>query len=120
MLNDANGAVLGSNTAINGTLTLTNGLLYLNNYNLSMATAAAAIGGGPSTSNMIVVNGTGQMQKWFAIGAPAFTYPVGDNSGNYTPATLTFTANATAGLVGVTVTGTEILTTRHRPVQAFI
>ena len=108
VLNDLTyGATLGSATAINGTLTFTNGLFYLNNYNLSMATAAAAIGGAPSSSNMVVINGSGQMQKWFAVGASAFTYPIGDNSGNFTPVALTFTANATAGLFGVKVTNAK-------------
>ncbi len=107
VLNDANGATLGSNTTINGTLTLTNGLLYLNNFNLQMALAGSAIGGVPSSSNMVVINGTGQMQKWFAVGASVFNYPVGDNAGNYSPATLNFSANTTAGLVGVKVSNAK-------------
>ena len=69
-----------------------------------MATAAAAIGGAPSSANMVVVNGSGQMQKFISSPGPvAFTYPIGDNSGNYTPASLTFSANTTAGLVGIKV-----------------
>ncbi|MFA6924048.1 MAG: hypothetical protein WC223_07315 [Bacteroidales bacterium] len=105
ILNDANGATLSSSTTINGTLTLTTGLLALGNYDLNLG-SAAAIGGSPSASNMVVINGTGQLKKTFATGASAFTYPVGEITGTteYSPVTLTFTANATSAAIGVKVT----------------
>ncbi|MEZ5173338.1 MAG: hypothetical protein R2850_07475 [Bacteroidia bacterium] len=51
---------------------------------------------------MIVTNGTGQLIKAFGTGATAaFTYPLGDTSGNYTPANFGFTNNSTARNIGI-------------------
>ena len=96
-LNDSFGASLGSNTVINGTLTLTDGLLTILGNDLTVST----IGGAPGATKMIIANGIGQVKRNFVTGASAFTFPVGDNAGNYTPVILSFTANATAGLVGL-------------------
>lgn len=94
-----------------GSLTLRNGLLKLGNNNLIISNttnSTALLGNTPSDSNMVVTNGTGQLIKSFAAGAPSYTpfvYPVGDISGvkQYTPATLTFSAVNTTGNVGARV-----------------
>src|SRR5205823_3975301 len=100
---------LGASLTVNSTigLTLTNGRLYLANFNLAYATTATSTGGTLNSANMVVADaslGTGQVMKNFNAGASAaFTFPVGDNGPNYVPASLTFSANATAGTAGVQV-----------------
>ncbi|MBI5010400.1 MAG: hypothetical protein HZB98_12295, partial [Bacteroidia bacterium] len=90
---------------VTGTTTLTaatGGILEIKNSDLQIATLA----GTPSVNSMIVTNGTGYLKRNFPSGASVFTFPVGDNSGTaeYSPASITFTANATAGSIGVRVT----------------
>ncbi len=103
-LNDTYGAALGASCSINGVLTMTSGLFALGNNDLTLATTAS-ISGTPGTTKMIVTNGTGQLKKTFATGISSFTFPVGETSGTteYSPVTLSFTANATSGAVGVRV-----------------
>jgi hypothetical protein len=89
-------------------VTLTNGLLTLGAFNLTLNNTnnTTAFAGTPSATNMIVTDGAGQLIKAFAAGAQAaFTYPVGETTGTteYTPATITFSANGVAGSVGMRV-----------------
>lgn len=95
-INNGSGVSLGTNIAVNGTLTLTSGLFSLNNYNLSLSTAST-IAGTPSSSNMIVTNGTGELRKFYNSNS-AFSFPVGDNTAtaDYSPITVTM-ASGTFG-----------------------
>ena len=91
---------LGSDLTVSLTLTLTNGLLNIGSGNLTLP-VGSSIAGTPSVANMIVADGTGQLIRGFAAGVSSFTYPIGDATPNYTPVTLSFSANATAGTVGI-------------------
>lgn len=87
-------------------LTLNQGLFILGNFNYTLSAATAVIGGNtPSVTNMIVTNGTGQFIKAFPTGAYSFTFPLGDNTGanEYTPNTVSFTANSLARNIGARV-----------------
>ena len=102
-INNSSGVSLTGTTTITGTLTLTSGLLTLGAYDLTLG-SSAAISGTPSSTNMIVATGTGQLIKTFT-GTGSFVYPVGDNTGTeeYSPITLNFTSgtfsSATAGVL---------------------
>ncbi|MCU0461891.1 MAG: hypothetical protein MUF36_07755 [Bacteroidales bacterium] len=89
---------------VTGTTTLNSGILEILNADLQIA----AIGGTPSANSMIVTNGTGYLKRSFPSGASAaYSFPIGDNTGGlneYSPARFTFSANATAGTLGVKVT----------------
>lgn len=93
-------------TNISTGLILNSGLLTLSANNITLATAATITGNTFSTTNMIVADGAGQLIKNYPIGVtPAFTFPIGDNTGTaeYSPVSLGFTYNVTAGTVGVRV-----------------
>jgi hypothetical protein len=111
-LNDSTGLSLGSGIAVNGILTLTAGKLLLGNYDLTLG-LNATISGTPSATRMVVADnaiGSGKVNKVFPIGSSAaFTYPIGDSAGNYTPAQFTFSANSTQRTLGVWVKGTSDL-----------
>ena len=90
-VNNASGLTLNRSLTINGDLKLTQGALILDTCNLILG-PSATISGTPSSSNMIVTNGTGTVRKeWGATGS--FTFPIGDNTGTaeYSPITLDFT-----------------------------
>ena len=82
--NDA-GVTLSSPTSVSGTLTLTSGNLTTTANLLSITnTATSAISGGSSS----FINGP---VKW-SIGTGTYLFPVGKNTGNYLPFTLTASA----------------------------
>jgi gliding motility-associated-like protein len=102
-LNRTAGLTLTGDNTVTGTLTLTSGKITLGTYNLTLSGAAAV--GGVSALNYIIADGTGQLKKVFAAGATAaYTLPVGDVSGDYSPVSLTFTANSVQRTIGVHVT----------------
>jgi len=111
-INNTAGISPGAGINVNGIFTLTSGKLALGNYDLVLGTAGTTAGTFNS-SNMVIADiaaGTGQLKKTFPTGASAiFTYPVGDNTGNYTPAQFTFSANSTQRILGVSVKGTSAL-----------
>lgn len=105
-----------SNTAASGVVTLTNGVtvnnslilnsgvLYLGANNITLPSGSTLGGNVPGSANM-VATGTGSFIKYFPTGdSPAFTFPVGDITGSfdYSPFTVDFESNATAGTLGVT------------------
>jgi hypothetical protein len=91
ILNNPAGATLANAQTVAHALTLTAGRLALGGSNLVLGTGVGAVGGTLGASNMIVTNGTGALCRNFSA-AGTFTFPIGDASPNYTPATLNFTA----------------------------
>ncbi len=95
-INNSGGVTLHSSRALTGTLTLTNGFLLLGNNNLTMG-ASSTFAGTPSSTNMIITNGTGNLIKSIA-NSPALPYsivfPIGENteSTDYSPVTLNITS----------------------------
>jgi len=78
---------------VNGTLTLTSGNIKPGSTNLVLG-PSAVISGTPSSSNMIIADGSGQLRKNFPSGfTGSFIFPVGDSTGTpeYSPLTLNFT-----------------------------
>jgi hypothetical protein len=95
-------ALPGSRTV--GNLNLANGLILLYNNDLTVGTITSVTF---SNSRMVVTNDAGQLRKIFASTAsPAFTFPIGTLNGStaeYSPATLTFSANSDARTIGAKV-----------------
>jgi hypothetical protein len=89
----------------NGTLTLALGVLNLGNFDLTIPTTATLSVASPGSNKMIGTGGTGFLVLGIATGASSVFYPIGDlTAGNeYTPTTLTFTANSIARNVGARV-----------------
>lgn len=114
----ANSVTINSNIILNQVtadmLTLTQGRLILGSHDLTIATPNyVAINGTFGTGTMIVADGTGQLKKVFGTsGFAGFTFPVGDVSGpsniaDYSPYTLTFSANSVNRTIGVRVTDAQ-------------
>ncbi len=82
----------GGGSSTGSLLNLTSGSLTLGSSILTMGTAST-ITGTFSGSSMIITNGTGQLRKQFST-AGSFTYPIGDNAGNYTPISLAVTGTS--------------------------
>jgi hypothetical protein len=88
--------------SVGGTLTLTGGRVVLGANDLNLTGLAAV--GTPSAVNFIVADGTGHLNKVFAAGATgAYLLPVGD-AVNYSPVSLTYTANSIQRTIGLRVT----------------
>lgn len=107
VLANAAGAVLGNSQAVNGVLTLSTGNLLLGSNNLTLGLAAVA--GGPSSTNMIVADGTGECRRVFTSDG-SYLFPVGDATGvtEYSPVLLNFTSGSYASAwVGVRVTDAQ-------------
>ena len=100
------GVALTNSVTVNGTLSLTTGNLALGTNNLTLASTGTLAGSPFTTNNMVLTDDGGQYKQGMgAISSPTtFTLPVGDRTPNYTPVTLTFASNSTAGTVGVNVT----------------
>jgi len=100
--NGANFSLIG-NPQINGIFTLTTGTFNIGNYTLTFGTSGS-FAGTASATNMIYSSGTGSLNKLFNTNA-SFTFPIGDNTGVYSPLALNFTASAYAAgaYVGVVV-----------------
>ncbi len=95
------GATLGTALAINTTLVLTNGLLDLAGFNMTLSASATITS---SATHFVIADGAGELRKTFTA-TGSFTYPIGDSSFEYTPATLTFSAGTfSSAYVGVRVT----------------
>ena len=90
-VNNSNGVSLSNDASVSNTLTMTTGKTSLGSSHLTLGTVAS-ISGTPSSSNMIVASGTGEVRKEFS-GIGTFTFPIGTIAGGdqYSPVTLTFT-----------------------------
>lgn len=89
-VNNPAGVTIAGNTQVNGVLTLTSGLVTLGSSNLQLG-PVATVAGTPSSSNMVVATGTGELRKEFAS-TGSFTFPVGDNTSgaDYSPVTIAY------------------------------
>ena len=84
---------------------MTNSIFDLSNYNLTLLNTnnAASISGTMSASNMIVTNGSGYLIESLPSGSPGtYIFPLGSNVGadEYSPCTLSFSANSNSGTIG--------------------
>ena len=102
----AAGITLGALTNplnISGVFTNTAGLIFLGSNSFTFITGSTIFTG--SVTQMFVINGTGLCKRAIATGAASYTFPIGENTGTteYSPVTLTFTANSIARTVGAKV-----------------
>ena len=105
--NSSNGVTLTNNVSTS-TCVLTSGNIKLGDKNLKILSGGSLTGSFDGT-HMIVTNGTGELQKELTSNS-TLTYPVGDNSGNYTPASLNFTSGTygSNAYAGVKVTNSRL------------
>jgi hypothetical protein len=97
---------LQASVTMGGTLTMTLGKIILGTNDLTLTSATAI--GTPTATSHIVADGAGQLKKVFAAGATAaYTLPIGDASGDYTPVVLTYAANSIQRTIGVRVTDAQ-------------
>ncbi len=103
---------LGANASVSSAtspLTLTAGNITLGAFNLTATSNAstATLGTGSSSSMIVATSATiGKAYVTITTGVSGLrTFPVGDGT-NYTPVTLSFSANTVGGTIGVNVTAT--------------
>ena len=110
-MNRVGGGITLGNQEIDLTsgLTLTSGILGVNNANVVIQSSLTTAVTGGSTSTYVALNGSGILTRAVpTIAASAtFSFPIGDNVGHYSPASITFTANASSGTLGVSLTNTS-------------
>jgi len=95
VINNTAGVTLSAGYNVTAALQMQTGNLTLSTFNLT----TASITGSPfSNTKMVVTNNTGALGQPVAVAT--ILYPVG-NSGQYTPASYTFTANSTARYLNV-------------------
>lgn len=112
-IDNSSGVTLSYDALLDGTLTLTDGLFTIGTHNFTFGTAASAVAGTPSASNMIVADNTGEVRKAYPDGTsnPAvFLFPLGDNTATaeYSPISIDFNNSTFASAyVGVNVTNAK-------------
>ena len=95
---------LSGNVSVSGTLTMASGIISLGSYNLTLSNS---ITGSPSSSNMIITSGTGEIRKLFSTTPSSFTFPVGTGS-TYSPVKITLSSGTlSSAYIGVKVAGTK-------------
>lgn len=95
VINNSTGVTLSASYDVTAALQMQTGNLTLSTFNLT----TASITGAPfSNTKMVVTNSTGALGQPVALAT--ILYPVG-NSGNYTPASYTFSTNSTARFLNV-------------------
>ena len=107
-INNSNGVTLTNNVSVSNTCALTSGKITLGDKNLKIL-SGGSLTGTFGSSNMIVTNGTGELQKEITANS-TLTYPIGDIAGNYTPSTLNFTSGTygSGAYAGVKVTNSKL------------
>ncbi len=109
-INCAPGVKLGTDLTVDGILTLTNGLLTLGTYNLTLG-ANASIGGTPSSTNMIVPTGSGEVRKVFTSTPSSFTFPIGDSTDNADYSPIEF--NLMVGTLSSAYVAAKVVNAKH-------
>ncbi|MBL0357104.1 MAG: hypothetical protein IPP72_09550 [Chitinophagaceae bacterium] len=94
-VDNASNVTLTGNAKVAGDLLFTNGKVLLGNNNLSIASAGTITGA--SNAKYVVTNGTGKLVK-AALGAAAFTFPIGNSTTAYNP--LAISNSGTADSIG--------------------
>ena len=107
-LNNATGLTLGSTTStiiVNQTLGLTSGKITMQSNNITIGATGSITGFG--ASNYLVTSGTGKVVR-LSVGNTATLFPIGLNTTNYTPVTVTNTTGTSDLTVQVksTITNT--------------
>jgi hypothetical protein len=95
-MDNAANATLTGNARVGTDVTFTTGKIQQGNFNFVLASTATVTGAG--STKHFVTNGTGRLIK-DALGATAFTYPVGSNTSTYNPVTIS--NSGTADNIGV-------------------
>jgi len=92
-VDNASGVALGQDEEVDGTLYFSAGRLTLGAYDLTLGSAAPAVGGTLDATRMVVADSSGVLCKEYD-GTGSFAFPVGDATGTaeYAPAVLDFTS----------------------------
>ncbi|MDX1908232.1 MAG: LamG-like jellyroll fold domain-containing protein [Bacteroidia bacterium] len=90
-----NGIILTGNVTVNNTLTMTNTQINVSDFFLIL-NSAATISGTFSANNKIVAETLNGGVRKFYSGTGSFLFPIGDQTGYYTPITLNFTSGSFA------------------------
>lgn len=108
-IDNTNNINLTNSVTVNNTFTLTSGKLVIGSNNITLG-ANATVSGTPSSSNMVVVTGSGEFRKIYNS-TGSFTFPIGDNTGtsDYTPANINFTS----GTFSNNAIGIRLETVKH-------
>jgi hypothetical protein len=102
-VDNTSNVTLTGNAKIAGDLLFTNGKVLLGNNNLSLANAGTVTGA--TSAKYVVTNGTGRLIK-AALGATAFTFPIGNSTTTYNP--LTISNAGTADSIGARASATVL------------
>lgn len=94
-VDNAANVTLTGNAKVAGDLLFTNGKILLGNNNLSIASAGTITNA--TNAKYVVTNGTGKLVK-AALGAAAFTFPIGNSTTTYNP--LAISNSGTADSIG--------------------
>lgn len=116
-INNTSGVYLDRSVTVSNQLILNTGRLILGINNLTMY-ASATVSGTPTATNMVVVDSSGSLCKYYNTSNRSFTYPIGDETGaaDYSPVTLNFTSGTfTSGKACVNLTNS-----RHTSLPASI
>lgn len=95
-IDNGNNITLGGAANVTGSLTFTTGKVQLNNFDLTLASAATLAGF--DNSKYFITNSTGRLVK-NALSGAAYTFPVGFDASTYNP--LTVTQGGTVDNIGV-------------------
>lgn len=93
-INGAGGITLGSAITVATALNLTSGNIDLSTFNLTINSSASISGG--SASSYIITSNTGRVLRSIANGGGTFIFPIGRNTSNYNPLTITNAGGNTA------------------------
>ncbi|NDH07831.1 hypothetical protein EBX93_18275, partial [bacterium] len=94
---------------VNGVFTLTSGTLNIGSNNLVLG-SSASFSGTPSSTNMIIADGGGEVRKT-TTATGSFTFPIGDNTSTaeYSPVIV----NVTAGSFSSAYTSVKVTNAKH-------
>ncbi len=116
-INNSNGVSLHSSRTLNGLLTLTSGNFNIQNNHFTLGENSPAIAGTPSSTNMLVTSGTGELRKVFS--APGFFYfPLGETTGTTEYAYARIDVNSATVLDATTYVGLRVIDAAHPAVAA--